>query len=48
MRYTVVTILIALACWSGCKTLPTMGEANSTVGTQRTIWIWEKDFWGHK
>jgi hypothetical protein len=47
MRNTFVAILIVLSFCSGCVTRSTKDEAGNTVGKSRTVWIWQKDFWGN-
>ena len=49
----VIALLIGLACCAGCinQTVTRgkgLGQPGGKVLHSRTIWIWQKDFWGSK
>jgi hypothetical protein len=48
MRYNLVSMLILLVCCGGCVTRTTKDQSGNIVEKSRTVWIWEKDFWGKK
>ncbi len=48
MRLTFLALLVALACSSGCVTKTPVNDSGVRTGKSRTVWFWEKDFWGSK
>jgi hypothetical protein len=53
MRYMLVGILIGMTFCSGCMTQTVtrqagVGQSGGRVVSDRTVWVWQKEFWQHK